>query len=88
MQGIALPPMDRRLQKRYAMLVDSQLHPVNKLAAGVASLPSAGSAFAATQATAILQQPTSDLRGARGATACYGTPAAGNEPAKFALAGA
>lgn len=32
------------------MLVDSQLHAVNKLAAGVVSLPSAGSAFAATQA--------------------------------------
>ena len=50
MQGIALPPLDRRLQKRFAMLVDSQLHAVNKLAAGVVSLPSAGSAFAATQA--------------------------------------
>lgn len=50
MQGIALPPLERRLQNRYAMLVDSQLHAVNKLAAGVVSLPSAGSAFAATQA--------------------------------------
>lgn len=50
MQRIALPPLERRLQKRFAMLVDSQLHAVNKLAAGVASLPSASSAFAATQA--------------------------------------
>lgn len=50
MQGIALPPLERRLQKRFAMLVDSQLHAVSQLAAGVVSLPSAGSAFAATQA--------------------------------------
>lgn len=50
MQGIAFPPLERRLRNRFAMLVDSQLHAVNQLAAGVASLPSASSAFAATQA--------------------------------------
>ena len=42
--------MDRRLQVRFAMLVESHLRAVSGLAAGVASLPSAGSAFAATQA--------------------------------------
>lgn len=51
MQRIALPPLDRRLQKRFSMLVDSQLHAVHQLAAGMASLPSSGTAFAATQAT-------------------------------------
>lgn len=50
MQGIALPPLDRRLQKRYDILVNSHLHGVGKLAAGIPSLPSASSAFAATQA--------------------------------------
>jgi hypothetical protein len=41
--------MDRRLQRRYVMLVRSHLHTAPELAAGVASLPSVGSAFAATQ---------------------------------------
>jgi hypothetical protein len=41
--------MDRRLQRRYVMLVRSHLHSAPELAAGVASLPSVGSAFAATQ---------------------------------------
>ena len=50
MQRIALPPLDRRLQNRYAMLVESHLHAVSELAAGVAGLPSVTSAFAATQA--------------------------------------
>jgi hypothetical protein len=42
--------MDRRLQRRYVMLVRSHLHSAPELAAGVAGLPGAGSAFAATQA--------------------------------------
>jgi hypothetical protein len=42
MQGIALQPLEPRLQKRLAMLVDSQLHAVDRLAAAVMSLPSAG----------------------------------------------
>jgi hypothetical protein len=50
MQRIAVPPLDRRLQLRFNMLVNSHLHAVSELAAGVASLPGAGSAFAATQA--------------------------------------
>lgn len=50
MQRIATPPLELRLQKRYLMLVKSHLHAAPELAAGVASLPSAGSAFAATQA--------------------------------------
>jgi hypothetical protein len=50
MRGIAVLPLERRLRERYAMLVDSHLHAVNKLAAGVVSLPSTASAFAATQA--------------------------------------
>jgi hypothetical protein len=43
--------MDRRLQKRYVMLVQAHLRAAPALAAGVASLPRAGPAFAATQAT-------------------------------------
>lgn len=43
--------MDRRLQQRYLTLMDSHLRAANELAAGVASLPSAGTAFAATQAS-------------------------------------
>jgi hypothetical protein len=50
MQRIATPPLDRRLQRRFLELVRSHMHHAPKLAAGVASLPSAGSAFAATQA--------------------------------------
>lgn len=49
MQRIVTPPLDVRLQRRYLMLIQSHLHAAPKLAAGVASLPSAGSAFAATQ---------------------------------------
>lgn len=41
--------MDRRLQNRYSMLVNSHMRAAQELAAGVASLPSATSAFAATQ---------------------------------------
>jgi hypothetical protein len=50
MQRIAIPPLDRRLQKRFLMLVECHLHAVSELASGVASLPSTQSAFAATQA--------------------------------------
>jgi Transposase DDE domain len=50
MQGIALPPLEKRLKSRYLMLVQAHMHSVSKLAAGVASLPSVSSAFAATQA--------------------------------------
>jgi hypothetical protein len=50
MQGIAPPPMDRRLQKRFWMLVQAHMHSAIPSAAGVASPPSAATAFAATQA--------------------------------------
>jgi hypothetical protein len=50
MQGIALPPLEKRLKSRYLILVQAHMHSVPKLAAGVASLPSVASAFAATQA--------------------------------------
>ncbi len=42
--------MERRLQKRFLAMVQSHLHSAPELAAGVKNLPSAGSAFAATQA--------------------------------------
>jgi len=50
MQRIASPLPDKRLQKRYLTLVEAHMRNVPKLAAGVASLPSISSAFAATQA--------------------------------------
>jgi hypothetical protein len=50
-QGIALPALESRLQKRYLIMVQSHLRSATKLAAGVASLPSTSEAFAATQAT-------------------------------------
>lgn len=50
-QGIALPPLELRLQKRYLIMVQSHLRSAPELAAGVASLPSTSEAFAATQAT-------------------------------------
>jgi hypothetical protein len=50
MQRIALPPLEKRLQTRFLTLVQSHMHSAPKLAAGVASLPSIASAFAATQA--------------------------------------
>lgn len=50
MQGIALPPLEQRLQRRYVILVQSHLHTAPELAAGVRSLPSISSSFAATQA--------------------------------------
>jgi hypothetical protein len=50
-QGIALPLLEPRLQKRYLIMVQSHLRSAHELAAGVASLPSTGKAFAATQAT-------------------------------------
>lgn len=50
MQGIALPPLERRLQLRYHKLVLSHMRSAPELAAGVASLPDTNKAFAATQA--------------------------------------
>jgi DDE family transposase len=50
-QGIALPPLESRLQKRYLIMVQSHLRSAPELAAGVASLPGTTKAFAATQAT-------------------------------------
>jgi hypothetical protein len=50
-EGIALPPLEVRLQKRYLIMVQSHLRSAPELAAGVASLPSASKAFSATQAT-------------------------------------
>src|SRR6516165_2008952 len=47
--GIVLPALEPRLQRRYATMVQSHLRSAHKLAAGVASLPSTNSAFAATQ---------------------------------------
>jgi hypothetical protein len=49
MKGIALPPLEKRLKSRYLTLVQAHMHSAPKLAAGVASLPSIASAFAATQ---------------------------------------
>lgn len=50
MQRIANLPLERRLQRRYVMLVQSHLRSAPEMAAGVAALPGAGSSFAATQA--------------------------------------
>ena len=51
MQGIALPPLpDKRLKTRFLNLVHAHMHHPPRLAAGVASVPSIASAFAATQA--------------------------------------
>jgi hypothetical protein len=50
MQWIATPPMDRRLQRRYLILVQSHMRHAPKLAAGIASLPGVGSAWTCTQA--------------------------------------
>jgi Transposase DDE domain len=50
MQGTANRSLERRLQERYLILVKSQMRSTPELAAGIASLPSAGSSFAATQA--------------------------------------
>jgi hypothetical protein len=50
MQGIKLPELDPRLQRRYHKLVVSHMRAASPLVAGVASLPDQGKAFAATQA--------------------------------------
>jgi hypothetical protein len=50
MQRIATPSMDRRLQKRYLILVHSHMRQAPKLAAGIASLPGVGSSWTCTQA--------------------------------------
>lgn len=47
---MVLPPMDRRLQQRFLTLVQAHMRAAPELAAGIASLPATGSAFAATQA--------------------------------------
>jgi hypothetical protein len=49
-QGIALPPLESRLQKRYLIMVQSHLRSAPAWAAGVASFPGTSQAFAATQA--------------------------------------
>jgi len=49
MQRIASPPLSRPLQKRFFKLVKSHMRAPHELAAGMASLPSVGTAFAATQ---------------------------------------
>ena len=49
MQRIASPPLSRPIQKRFLKLVDSHMRAPNEFAAGLAGLPSAGTAFAATQ---------------------------------------
>jgi hypothetical protein len=50
MRRSASLPLERRLQERFVMLVQSHMRAAPELAAGIASLPSAGSSFAATQA--------------------------------------
>ena len=50
MQAIHLPPLERRLQRRYHTLVLSHMRAASPLAAGCAGLPDKGRAFAATQA--------------------------------------
>jgi hypothetical protein len=49
-EGIVLPSLEPRLQKRYLILVQSHMRSAPELAAGVASLPSCSEAFAAVQA--------------------------------------
>ena len=49
MQAIPLPALEPRLQKRYHKLVLSHMRSASPLAAGVASLPDKGQAFAAVQ---------------------------------------
>jgi Transposase DDE domain len=49
-EGIPLPPLELRLQKRYLKMVQSHMRSAPELAAGVASLPTSSKAFAAIQA--------------------------------------
>lgn len=49
MQRIATPPIDKRLQKRYLMLVQSHLQAASTMAAGISALPDVAGGFAATQ---------------------------------------
>jgi hypothetical protein len=49
MQGIASPPIEKRLKSRYLKLVQAHMHSATELASGIASLPSTATAFAATQ---------------------------------------
>jgi hypothetical protein len=48
-EPIPLPSLEPRLQRRYLIMVQSHMRSAPALAAGVASLPSSASAFAATQ---------------------------------------
>lgn len=50
MQWIATPPLELRLRQRFFKMVQSHLHSVPKLAAGLSALPDVNSAFASTQA--------------------------------------
>jgi len=50
MQPIKLPPIEKRLQKRYKKLVESHMQAMPELAAGIKHLPSLKSSFANTQA--------------------------------------
>lgn len=50
MQWIAYLPLELRLQQRFGKMVQSHLHSVPKLAAGLSALPDVNSAFASTQA--------------------------------------
>src|SRR5882724_7192928 len=49
MQGIATPPLEPRLQRRYLKMVKGHMHGVPKFAAGMSALPDVSSTFAATQ---------------------------------------
>lgn len=49
MQRNAIVPLEKRLQRRYVMLVQSHLRSAPEMAAGVAALPGAGTSFTATQ---------------------------------------
>ena len=51
MDGILLPPMDRRLQQRYCTLVKAHLHSSSPVAAGPTVALDQTSGWAATQAT-------------------------------------
>ena len=50
MLRIAFPSQNERLQRRYLKMVQAHLKHAPKLAPGVAAIPAASSAFAATQA--------------------------------------
>jgi hypothetical protein len=49
-QGLLLPPLEPRLQRRYEKLVQEHLHLSQSVAAGISALPGPASSFASTQA--------------------------------------